>query len=102
MIATVEVDGGQVPLDMVHWNAFVPTDKNLMTEVGELSVTIDPLPDNKVQAPVPTVGVFAAMIAEEFGQIVCERPALDTVGRRSRTTDTVEVEGAHTLFEMVH
>jgi len=41
-----------------------------MVEFGELGDTIVPLPPIKVHAPVPAVGVFAAMTALDDTQTV--------------------------------
>lgn len=95
MIATVDVEGGQVPLDMVHWNTFVPTDKKFTADVGELGEVTTPLPDNNDQTPDPTAGAFAAIVAEEtVAQMVWLGPATEMVGTGSRTIATVEEEGA--------
>ncbi len=52
--------------------------------VGEVKLLIDPVPSNTDHKPVPTVGVFAAIVvvAVEI-QIVCAGPALDILGLAS-------------------
>ena len=101
IIATVDVDGGQVPLDIVHWKTFVPGDKPVTLEFGEDGVVMAPPPDTRLHNPVPIPGVFPDKVADEE-QTVCVVPALDTVGLESLITATVEVDGAQTPLLMVH
>lgn len=77
--ATVEVDGGHVPLEIVHWKTLVPAASPTTPELGELGVVIDPLPEIKFHKPVPITGVFPAKFADDE-QTVCVIPALETVG----------------------
>ena len=62
MIVTVE-ELEQVPLVIVHWKTFAPVPKAVTVVVGLVGVVIVPLPLTKDQSPVPTDGVFAAMVA---------------------------------------
>ena len=64
-------------------------------------MTIVPLPDTTVQLPVPTAGVLPDIVYV-VAQIVCEAPALATVGKLSRIMATVEVDGGHTPLDIVH
>ena len=63
MIETVEVDGGHVPLDMVHWNKLTPNDKPVTPELAEDAVVTVPVPEITVQLPVPTIGTFPFKLA---------------------------------------
>ena len=101
IIVTVDVDGGHVPLDIVHWNEFAPNANPVITEVGEEGVVTIPLPETSVHTPVPTVGVFPAKVAVE-AQTVCVVPAFDTEGNGSRVTNTLTVEDGQTPFVILH
>ncbi len=66
---------------MVQAKTFVPKPNPVMDVVGESEFVITPVPETKVQTPVPTVAVLAVM--NVFGlviQSVCEAPAFDSVG----------------------
>jgi len=80
VIDTVDVDGGQVPLLIVHWKIFVPKPSAVNPVVGEDALLIKPEPETKFHKPVPIAGVFAAMVAVDTAQILCETPAFATVG----------------------
>jgi hypothetical protein len=100
-ITTVEVDGGHVPLEIVHWKELTPNPKPVIPEVGEVGVVIVPLPDIKVHSPVPTIGAFPAKVAVDV-QTVWVDPALETVGKGSRTTVTLTVDDGHTPLVILH
>ena len=54
----------QVPFVTVHRRVRVPlVDKPVTVVVGELGVVMKPVPLTKVHAPVPTLGVLAAIVA---------------------------------------
>ena len=57
-----------------------------------------PLPETKVQIPIPTVAVLAVItvVGEEI-QSVCDVPAFATVGISFTTIATVEDEGKQGL-----
>jgi len=48
---------------MVHAKMFVPNPKLVIVVLGERELVMAPLPESIVQTPVPTVAVFAAMVA---------------------------------------
>lgn len=97
----MEVEGGQTPFVIVHWNVFNPTARFTTDDVGELGVcTIEP-PVNTDQVPFPTIGVFPAKTVP-VAQIVVVNPAFAAVGKSWRTTAKVAVDGGQTPFEMVH
>ena len=52
--------------EIAHSKTLTPTPKPVTDVVGESEFVIVPDPDSNVQTPVPTVGVFAAIIA--FGE----------------------------------
>jgi hypothetical protein len=89
---------------MVHWKILVPSERKTIEEVGEFGDEATPLPETKDHAPVPTVGVFAAIAVTDVAglQIDMLGPALETVGKLSRTIATVEFEAAHTPFTILH
>ena len=59
----VSVLAAQVPFVIVHTNVFTPVVKPVTPLFGSLAVVTTPVPAITVQAPVPTVGVFAAKVA---------------------------------------
>ena len=63
IMATVEIDGGQTPLLMVHCNTFVPTDIAVMPVTFKVVVVIITKPEITVQLPVPTPGKFPFNVA---------------------------------------
>jgi hypothetical protein len=76
--ATVELLGGQTPLDVVHSKKLVPMPKSPTTVAGSFAPRIKPLPDKIDQNPLPTVGVLAAnCTSSSVTQIVWLLPALD-------------------------
>lgn len=56
----VDVEFGQEPLPIAHWNTFTPTPSAVTGELGELGEVIVPAPEISDHVPVPTAGVFAA------------------------------------------
>lgn len=86
---------------MVHIKTFVPAPTPVMVVVGEDGVVIVPEPLITVQVPVPTVGAFPAMVNVEL-QPTCVAPAFELVGAATPVMVTVEVDGVHGGFEMVH
>lgn len=95
------MDAGQTPLVICHSNTFDPNPSVITCEFGEVGTIIIPGPVITFQTPTPTTGVLAANVAV-LAQIVCDGPALDTLGLRSRCTMTVELELAQTPLPMVH
>ena len=59
-----------------------------------------PVPVIMLQEPVPTVGAFAAKVAEA-PQTVWSEPALDTVGLAVKVTTTSSVEARQGAFAIV-
>jgi hypothetical protein len=56
-------ESAQVPLVIFHLKTFAPVPKAVTVVVGLVGVVIVPLPLTNDQVPVPTEGVFAAMVA---------------------------------------
>ena len=55
------MEGVQGLFEMVQANTLFPNPKPVMLVVGESELVIVPLPETKVQTPVPTVAALAAM-----------------------------------------
>ena len=63
VITTSSVEDVQVEFEIVHRNvALVPADNPVTVVVAELTVVIVAVPDTKLQATVPVVGVLAAIV----------------------------------------
>ncbi len=102
-MATVAVDAKHGGLEIVHAKTFVPKPKPVMVVFSKVGFVIAPLPETNVHKPVPTIGVFAAIVVEgEEIQSVCVVPAFATVGLSFTRIEIVDEEGAHGGFEMVH
>ena len=63
-IETVEEVGAQGAFEIAQAKTFVPNPKPVIDVVGESEFVIVPLPETKVHTPVPTVAVFAVIIAD--------------------------------------
>jgi hypothetical protein len=61
-IAIVETEGAHGELVIVHCKIFVPKPSPVTGVVGESEFVIVPLPEIRLQFPVPVIGVFAAVI----------------------------------------
>ena len=95
VIVTCDVLAVHGALLIVHWNTYDPTEVSaVIVVVGELAVVMVAVlgPLTCVQAPVPTDGVFAAMVTEaSLVQTLCGDPAFATVGALFTVTATVFV-----------
>ncbi len=60
---TVEVDGEQTPLLIVHWSTLEPNPTEVNPLLAKVGVVIVTEPDTKLQLPVPTAGIFPASVA---------------------------------------
>ena len=87
---TSSVEGGHVPLVIVHRNVLEPTTNPVTPEVGELGVVIVPVPLTKLHMPVPIAGVFPANVAVAVHND-WSGPALAVVGAASTVTVFVHV-----------
>jgi hypothetical protein len=63
------VEGGHVPLEIVHRKVLVPTLKPVTPDVGEAGVVTVPVPEITDHIPVPKTGVFAARVAVEVQSV---------------------------------
>jgi hypothetical protein len=103
-IKTVDVDGAQTPLLIVHINTFgilVLVPNAVTPEFGNVGDAIVPAPDINVQLPVPMAGVFPASVAK-LAHTDCDGPAFATVGGKFRVTETVDDDEGQTPLPMVH
>ena len=75
--------------------------KPVIPLVLEFGLVMVPAPDNKLQVPVPTEVVFAAIVAV-VAQTDCETPAAAGVGGALRVIDIVEVLTAQTPLDVCH
>ena len=60
-MVTFELEGAQGAFVMVHAKTLFPNPKPVILVVGESELVIVPIPETKVQTPVPTVAVLAVM-----------------------------------------
>jgi hypothetical protein len=99
IISSVEAVHGAFA--MVQRKVFGPTPRAVIPETGLVGVEIVPAPLTSVQVPVPTTGVFAAIVAV-VAQTAWSGPAFDTVGFLLNVITTSSVDAAHGAFAMVH
>ena len=99
-MVTWSLEAGHVPFEMVHWKTFAPTDKPVTADVGEFKFVIVPVPEIRVHAPVPVVGIFPANVVDEE-QLVWSGPAVDVVGLEYTMIVTSSKETGHVPFEVV-
>jgi hypothetical protein len=95
------------PVDTVHRNTYTPLDKPVMVDVGEDALekvgAVPKGPDTIVQAPVPLVGVFAAMVITVVAITLhweISGPALAVEGCAVIFISTRSCELLQTPFEM--
>jgi hypothetical protein len=102
-MVTFETEAAQGELEMVHAKMFVPNPKPVIEVVGDNELVIVPDPETKVQTPVPTVAVLAAIsVFGEEMQSIGLGPAFEMVGISLTTIATVDEEGEQGELEMVH
>ena len=65
LIATVLVEVGQDPLEIVHIKIFAPALSPLTVAFAELIGETDPVPETSDQDPVPTAGTLALKVVVE-------------------------------------
>jgi hypothetical protein len=61
-MVTVETEDKQGELEIAHSKTFVPKPNPVMVVFGKVGFVIIPLPEINVHKPVPTIGVFAAIV----------------------------------------
>ena len=91
VITTVSLAEGQLKLLIVQTNVLPPTERPVTPDAGSPGVVTLALPAITVHAPVPTLGVLAANVAE-VEQTVRSGPALAAVGEASRVMTTVSLD----------
>lgn len=85
---------------IVHTKRLMPLLKPVTAEVGELAEVMVPLPDARVQVPVPMTGTLPLkLVAVE--QMVWSLPALAAVGSASTVMITVSFEAGQVPFTML-
>ena len=81
IIATVDDEAKHGALDIVQAKIFVPKPNPVMEVVGDNELVMIPVPETKVQTPLPTVAVLAAI--NVFGLVIHNvwfEPAFEIVG----------------------
>ena len=80
-MVTLATDGAHGLLETVQAKILVPNPKPLIVVFGSVGLVIVPLPETKVQTPVPISGKFAFIFAigEEIQSVWLE-PAFAIVG----------------------
>lgn len=61
-MVTFEVEGVHGLLEMVHAKTLLPNPKPVMLVLAKVGFVIVPLPEINVHEPVPTAGVFPAIV----------------------------------------
>lgn len=81
VIVTFEIEGAHAEFVIVHANTLVPNPNPVMLVVEESEFVIVPDPEIRFHAPIPTIGVFAFIVAvgEEIHSVWLE-PAFEMVG----------------------
>ncbi len=81
MMVTLATEGEQGLFEMVQAKTLFPKPNPVIDDVGDNELVITPVPETKVQAPVPTVAALAFMtvVGEEI-QSVWFVPAFAIVG----------------------
>jgi hypothetical protein len=98
---TLEVDGGQIPLTIAHWNTFDPVPNPLARVTAAVGLLTTPLLLSTDQLPVPTTGMLAERVAavEQTAKLA---PADAVVGKASLKIETVAMLTGHKLLVIVH
>lgn len=103
VITTLEEDELQTPLEIVQRKIFCPNPKFIAVVVPEVGVVIVADPKTIDHEPVPTDGIFPAIVKLGLEiHNVWLGPALATVGKLSTWILIVEVVVAQTPFEILH
>jgi hypothetical protein len=102
VMATVEIEAGQIPLLIVHWNTFVPTPNPVTPLLGLPGEVMAPTPEIKLQLPVPTSGLLPLKFVAVVAHILKLVPALATVGKSNIVMLTVEFDTGQTPLLMLH
>lgn len=92
VIVTFEIELAQGAFEIVHLKTLLPTPNPVMLVVGESELVIVPEPEIRVHAPIPAVGVFAAIVAPELVQTVWLGPAAAIEGIAFTVMVTFDVE----------
>ena len=87
MMVTCELDGGQLPFVIVHWNTLAPGARLFTAVFAVVADTNVPLPETTLQVPVPTSAAFAPKRVLS-AQICCGVPATEVLGTANRVMVT--------------
>jgi hypothetical protein len=79
VIVTLSEEGGQAPLAIVQRSTFAPALNPVTVVFGSFEFANEPEPLTTLHVPIPTVGVFAAKVADD-PHTVWSGPALAVVG----------------------
>jgi hypothetical protein len=90
-----------MPFEIVHWKTLFPEESPVTAEFGSFAVAMFPLPEINVQAPLPTVGVFAFKM-EDVLQMLWSSPARALVGFSSTVMVTSSETSPQVPPETVH
>ena len=58
-MVTLELEGAHGGFEIVHAKTLFPKPNPFMFVIGERELVIDPVPETKVQTPVPAIAVLA-------------------------------------------
>lgn len=103
VIVTLDIEGAQEPLLIVHSNTFVPVPKFVIVVVADEADVIVPVPETSVHIPVPTTGTLPITVAVfAVIQIVWLGLAVAVVGAWSTCMLMVDVLEPQAPFAIVH
>ena len=68
-MVTLFEDAAQGEFEIVQAKIFAPTPSPVIVVLFKVGELIVPIPETKVHEPVPTAGIFPAMVADELVQI---------------------------------
>lgn len=102
VMTTSSVEVAQGALEIVQRNVYVFPEVPVKLELGlAADVTEPPAPEMMLQAPVPTLGVFAAKLVL-VAHSVWSEPALAALGLLMKLTTMLLVELEQGKLEVVH
>jgi hypothetical protein len=100
-MVTVDADGGQAPLLMVHTKILFPIDNPVTLLLALFTDATAAVPEPTDQLPCPVAGLFPCSVKTD-AQMVWLEPAFDTLGSASLWIKRVADDGAHTPLLIFH